>query len=235
MTTMSTSPDRSQIEQMVRSALIARMGASAGASLTPAQPAVVPGGAPNPLMVNVSARHVHLTEQAVEVLFGPGAKLTKLKDLYQEGEFASQQQVNIVGPRNRMIPNVRILGPTRSYNQVELSYTDGVYLGMKLPLKTSGDHDGTPGCVLVGPHGALNMERGLIRALRHVHMSPADAQHYGVADGDMMKLRIDGPCGMVFEQVLVRVHPKVKLEVHIDTDEGNACDLKTATRIELIK
>jgi propanediol utilization protein len=185
--------------------------------------------------VNVSARHVHVKQEDLEVLFGAGAKLTKLKDLYQDGEFASEQLVNIVGPRNRMIPNVRILGPMRNYTQVELSYTDGIFLGLDLPLRISGNHEGTPGCVLVGPAGAVMLKQGLIRAERHVHMSPADASYHGVNDGDYMKLRLIGPCGLTFDNVKVRVHPKVKLEVHIDTDEGNACHLPTVTKMELIR
>lgn len=192
-------------------------------------------GGPNPLVVNVSARHIHVTPEDLQTLFGPGAKLTKLKDLYQEGEFASEQVVNLIGPRNRMIPGVRILGPVRKYTQVELSYTDGVFLGLDLPLRISGDHQGTSGCVLVGPHGSLTLRQGVIRAQRHVHMCPADLTHFGVKDGQSMKLRIAGPCGVVFENLVVREHPKVKLEVHIDTDEGNACHLDTATHMELIK
>jgi len=226
--------DRQQVEQLVRQVLRSRWGDFGTRGRDESHPPSTDGG-PNPLVVNVSARHVHVTPEALEQLFGPGSELTKLKDLYQDGEFASEQTVNILGPRNRMIPNVRILGPTRKYTQVELSYTDGVYLGIDLPLRISGNHDGTPGCVLVGPHGAYNMPEGVIRAERHVHMNPADLAHYGVSDGDYMKLRIDGPCGLIFENVKVREHPKVKLEVHIDTDEGNACDLKTATHMELLK
>ncbi len=206
-----------------------------GAAPTVHAPAPSHNGGTNPLVVNVSARHCHLTDEAVEILFGPGATLTKLKDLYQDGEFASEQTVNVVGPRNRMIPNVRILGPTRSGNQVELSYTDGVFLGLDLPLRISGNIDGTPGCVIVGPYGALNMDKGMIRAARHVHMHPRDCAHYGVSDGEDMKLKIHGPCGLTFDNVQVRENPKVKLEVHIDTDEGNACDLKSATHMELLK
>jgi len=223
---------RDQIERLVREALQARLSVAATPSGNAG--AAVNGG-PNPLLVNVSARHVHVTQHDLEILFGPGSQLTKMKDLYQQGEFASEQQVNVFGPRNRMIPNVRILGPCRDYSQVELSYTDAIYLGMDIPLGVSGKHDGTPGCTIVGPHGAVTLKQGLIRAQRHVHMSPADCAHYGVADGDLMKLKIDGPCGLVFENVLVRQNPKVKLEVHIDTDEGNACDLRSATRMELIK
>jgi putative phosphotransacetylase len=193
------------------------------------------GGPPHPLVVNVSARHMHVTPKDLETLFGPGAKLTKLKDLYQEGEFASEQLVTLVGPRQRIIPNIRILGPVRNYTQIELSYTDGIYLGVELPLRISGDHHDTPGCTVLGPKGALNLTTGVIRAQRHVHMSTQDMAHYGVKDGDTMKLKITGPCGVTFDELKVRFHPKVILEVHIDTDEGNACDLDTATGLELVK
>lgn len=230
--TMTNTPlNRRAVESMVREVLRDRLN---GASPTTHRPVGHSDG-PNPLVVNVSARHVHVTDADLEILFGPGAKLTKLKELYQDGEFASEQQVNILGPRNRMIPGVRILGPTRSYTQVELSYTDGIFLGIDLPLRISGNHEGTPGCILVGPRGALNMRQGVIRAERHVHMSPADLAHHGVSDGDYMKLTIDGPCGLTFDRVKVREHPKVKLEVHIDTDEGNTCHLPSATRMRLHK
>src|SRR2546423_15487014 len=115
------------------------------------------GGPPHPLVVNVSARHMHVSPENLEVLFGPGAKLTKLKDLYQQGEFASEQLVTLVGPRQRIIPNVRILGPMRNYSQIELSYTDGIYLGVDLPLRISGNHEGTPGITALGPSGAIHM------------------------------------------------------------------------------
>ncbi len=229
MTATGSKPDRALIERMVRQVLRDQWAAGLPSFRRPVQ------DGPNPLVVNVSARHVHVTQEDLETLFGPGARLTKLRDLYQEGEFASEQVVNIIGPRNRMIPNVRILGPTRNYTQVELSYTDGVFLGIDLPLRISGNHEGTPGCILVGPHGAITLRQGVIRAQRHVHMHPEDAKHYGVNDGDAMKLRIDGPCGLTFDNVIVRVHPKVKLEVHIDTDEGNACHLSSATGMRLMK
>jgi propanediol utilization protein len=186
-------------------------------------------------VVNVSARHVHVRPDELEVLFGEGSKLTKLKDLYQQGEFASEQLVTLVGPRQRIVPNVRILGPVRNYTQVELSYTDGIYLGVDLPLRISGNHEGTPGITILGPQGALSIPKGVIRAERHVHMSTEDMSYYGVKDGDYMKLRIDGPCGVSFDRVKVRYHPMVILEVHIDTDEGNACDLESATHMELFR
>ncbi|MHC4996173.1 MAG: PduL/EutD family phosphate acyltransferase, partial [Planctomycetota bacterium] len=138
--------DRSQVEALVRQSLRSQLLSSEAQTFRPD----IQNGGPNPLVVNVSARHVHVTEQDVQTLFGPGKTLTKMKDLYQEGEFASEQTVCVIGPRNRMIPNVRILGPTRNYTQVELSYTDGVFLGLDLALRTSGDHEGTGGCTLVG-------------------------------------------------------------------------------------
>jgi propanediol utilization protein len=229
--------DRREVEQLVREVLTARLN---GPPAPPARErhavaASVTGGPPHPLVVNVSARHMHVTPHDLQILFGPGATLTRLKDLYQQGEFASEQLVTIVGPRQRIIPNVRILGPVRDYTQVELSYTDGVYLGIDLPLRISGNHQGTPGCTILGPKGAVNLGKGVIRAERHVHVSQQDMDYYSVADGDYMKLRIDGPCGLVFDRVKVRYHPKVVLEVHIDTDEGNACDLESATHMELFK
>lgn len=230
--------NRKQVETLVRQALKAQLAGGVGAAGAGLPMLVRPkssNAGPNPLMVNVSARHMHVTQEDLEVLFGPGSKLTKMKDLYQEGEFASDQIVNIVGPKNRMIPGVRILGGVRKFTQIELSYTDGIFMGIDLPLRISGDIKGSAGCVVVGPHGALTMREGVIRAGRHVHMSEADMAHFAVKDGDAMKLKIEGPCGMTFDNVKVRYHPKVKLEVHIDTDEGNACHLQSATRMELLK
>ena len=226
---MSTATfDRSDVEQLVQRVLRDRMSGQAPSLDSDRSSA-------NPLVVNVSARHVHVTPEDLETLFGPGAKLTKLRDLYQPGEFASEQLVNVIGPRNRMIPNMRILGPCRTYTQVELSYTDGIFLGIQLPLRISGNHENTPGGVLVGPQGVVQLSGGIIRAERHVHMNPDNLAQYGVKDGNYMKLRIEGPCGVTFDRVRVREHPRVHLEVHIDTDEGNACDLASATYMELIK
>jgi propanediol utilization protein len=234
----STRLERAEVERLVREVLTQRLRGQVTPPPARERHAALPrqaGGPPNPLVVNVSARHMHATPADLEVLFGPGAKLTKLKDLYQDGEFASEQTVTIVGPRQRIIPSVRILGPVRNYTQVELSYTDGIYLGIDLPLRISGNHEGTPGCTIMGPKGAITINRGVIRAERHVHVSQADMDYYGVRDGDYLKLRIDGPCGVTFDRVKVRYHPKVVLEVHIDTDEGNACDLDSATHMELFK
>ena len=220
---------RQEVEALVREVLLQKLRNQRGLQQTQRA-----GGPPHPLVVNVSARHMHVTPAHLEVLFGQGATLTKLKDLYQQGEFASEQTVTLVGPRQRIIPNVRILGPVRDYTQVELSYTDGIYLGVDLPLRISGNHAGTPGITILGPRGSVTIDRGVIRAQRHVHMSTADMAYYGVRDGDPMRLRIAGPCGVTFDNVVVRYHPKVVLEVHIDTDEGNACDIESATKLELL-
>ncbi len=189
---------------------------------------------PNPLVVNVSARHCHLTPEAVEALFGKGHQLQPLKWLYQEGQFAAKETVTLIGPRSRVISNLRILGPCRILNQVELAYTDAIALGFEIPLRCSGEIEGTPGTMLMGPAGFFEMEQGVIRALRHVHMGPEDADFYGTNGGDEVRLRIDGPCGLTLEKMLVRVDLNTKLEVHIDTDEGNACHLQPDSFCEIL-
>jgi len=216
---------RAVVEHMVRQAVYQRLG----------KPLPSRASAPNPLVVNVSARHCHLTQEAVEILFGAGHQLTVHKWLYQEGQFAAKETLTLIGPRSRVISNLRILGPCRSLNQVELSYTDGIALGSDLPLRISGNIKGTLGCMLMGPAGFFEMTEGVIRALRHVHMSPEDATFYGVEAGGEMKLRIGGPCGLSLDKMLVRVDNSFKLEVHIDTDEGNACNLQPDTPCELTK
>ncbi len=218
-------PHRAVVEHLVRQSVYARLGKSLPTA----------AAAPNPLVVNISARHCHLTQQAVEALFGKGHQLQVHKWLYQEGQFAAKETVTLVGPRSRVISNLRILGPCRTLNQVELAYTDGIALGFDLPLRSSGDIKGTLGGMLMGPAGFFEMESGIIRALRHAHMSPTDADYYGVKPGDWMKLKIGGDCGITLDRMLCRVDKSFKLEVHIDTDEGNACNLQPDTSCELIK
>ena len=218
-------PHRAVVEHMVRQAVYQRLGKALPR----------PATAPNPLVVNVSARHGHLTQEAVETLFGKGRQLTVHKWLYQDGQFAAKETLTLIGPRSRVISNLRILGPCRTLNQVELAYTDGIALGFDLPLRISGDIKETLGCMLMGPAGFFEMNEGVIRALRHVHMSPTDAGFYGVKAGDAMKLKIGGPCGITLDRMLVRVDKSFKLEVHIDTDEGNACNLQPETPCELLK
>lgn len=214
--------DRARVEKLVRAALRKHW-----------QP-LSTKGRPK-LVVNISARHVHVTQGDLERLFGPGKKLTPMRALYQDGEFAAEETVTIIGPRQRMIPGVRILGPCRNYTQVELAFTDGISLGIDLPVRRSGDHRDTPGCWLMGPAGMIELTQGVIRAERHVHMGLADAAWYGVQDGDRLNLRVVSRCPTTLEGLLCRVDPRYKLEVHLDTDEGNACDLPNATHVELFR
>lgn len=227
--------DRRQIEQLVRAAVRGALPAAAGPPAAADSPPGWVDGKPN-LRVSISARHCHLTDKHVEILFGPGAKLEPEKDLYQDGFYAAKQTVMVVGPRRRMLPSVRVLGPTRGASQVELAFTDSISLGIDAPVRHSGHIDGTPGCVLVGPTGTVQLDRGVIRAARHVHMNHHDADHFGVRDGDLMELVVKSPaCGVTFDDLLVRADPAAKLEVHIDTDEGNACNLESATEVALRK
>jgi len=221
--------ERATIEQIVRRIVLGRTEGLDTASGN--------GQSHKPnLIVSISARHVHLTDEHVETLFGPGHTLTPMKELYQEGFYAAEETVMVVGPRRRMLPTVRVLGPTRLHSQVELAATDAISLGIDAPVRPSGKIAGTPGCVLVGPHGAVELRQGVIRAERHVHMSPCDARYYRVEDGDRMRLRVESStCSVAFENLLVRVEPGIKLEIHIDTDEGNACNLDDATNIELLR
>ncbi|WP_435017242.1 phosphate propanoyltransferase [Tundrisphaera sp. TA3] len=227
MSATAASPDRDQIEQLVRSILAQSSG---NGSNGPARSGYTPN-----LVVNISARHCHLRQEDVEALFGPGYKLTELKRLYQATDFAANETVAVVGPRQRMIPGVRILGPARSYSQVELAFTDAISLGIEPPVRMSGDIEGSPGCLLIGPKGSIVLPKGVIRAERHVHMGPKDAEYYGVKEKDRLNLRVEGPCGATLEGLLVRTHPDWKLEVHIDTDEANACDLTRATKVTMFR
>jgi putative phosphotransacetylase len=213
--------DRRLVEQIVREIVLRQVGG--------------PPSKPN-LVVSVSARHAHLTDEHVVTLFGPGRKLTVAKDLYQDGFFAAEETLMVVGPRRRMLPTVRILGPTRPESQVELAFTDGISLGIDLPVRMSGKLQGTPGCVLVGPAGVVELKQGVIRAARHVHMAPEDGEFYGVKNNGLMALRVTAKgCTTVFEDLIARIDKGIKLEVHLDTDEGNACDIDHAEKVELVK
>ena len=228
MTQLLGSYSRSDIERIVRTVLQKQIGGAA--------PAAAAAPARNPLVVNISARHVHLTEEHVEILFGKGAELEPMKWLYQDGFYAAKQTVAVLGPRRRVLPDVRVLGPCRTASQVELAFTDGISLGIDLPVRISGDHRDTPGCVLMGPKGVVELKAGVVRAMRHVHMGPADCEHYGVKNGDRLNLRVVSQfCTTTLEDLAVRAEPTVKLEVHLDTDEGNAIDLAHATAVELVK
>src|SRR5438128_3900480 len=173
--------DRGLVERLVRQALTQRLGAA---------PRGNGKAAPNPLVVNISARHCHVTQEDLERLFGKGHQLKPYKQLYQDGFFAAEEAVTIISPRHRMIPNLRILGPCRDHSQVELAFTDAISLGLDCPVRKSGDHRDSPGCYLLGPAGMIELSRGVIRHERHVHIGPADAAYYGVKDGHRINLRL---------------------------------------------
>jgi acetate kinase len=175
-------------------------------------------------LVEVSAHHIHLTQEHVEALFGKGHQLTKHADLSQPGQYACKEQLAIVGPKGK-IERVRILGPARKYTQVEIAMTEQFKLGIHPPIRESGDIADTPGCTLESSTGRVQIDRGVICALRHVHMSPEDALRYGVRDKSFVRVRITGDRELVFGDVLVRVDPTFKLAMHIDTDEANASNI----------
>jgi len=190
-------------------------------------------GAPK-IPIAVSARHVHLTQEAVEQLFGEGHELTFYKWLSQPGQFAAKEQVTLLGPKHNL-ERVRVLGPVRSKCQVEISRTDEFYLGIDAPVRASGHIENTPGITLVGPNGTVSLKEGVICAWRHIHMTPVDAVKFGVDDRDVVEVKIDSPeRSLTFGSVLVRVSPDYKLEMHIDTDEANAAELNQQDAGEIL-
>lgn len=186
------------------------------------------------ILVETSARHVHLTEEHIAALFGEGATLTFKKALSQPGQFACEERVELVGPK-KSIPNVIVLGPARKASQVEVSFTDARTLGIDAPVRESGDVAQTPGCKLVGPCGTVDLEEGVIVAKRHIHMTPEDAKTYGVEDKEVVKLKIESARTTVYDDVVVRVNPNFALAVHLDTDEANAACAFGKCYGELIK
>ena len=182
-----------------------------------------------PFLVEISPHHVHLTQEHVEKLYGPGHQLTRHTDLSQPGQFSCKEQVTLVGPKGR-IERVRVFGPVRKATQVEIAMTEQFKLGVHPPVRESGDIAGTPGCTLEGPTGSVDLERGVICALRHIHMTPADALRYGVRDKSFVRVRIAGDRELIFGDVLVRVDPNFSLAMHLDTDEGNAAGIETGAQ-----
>ena len=176
----------------------------------------------NKVLVETSARHVHVTQEHLEILFGKGYELTKKKDLSQPGQFACNERVAVVGPKNQF-PAVSILGPVRKATQVELSASDARSIGVSAPVRESGDIAGSGGCKIVGPAGEVEISEGVIVAKRHIHMTPADAEAFGVEDKQVVSVKIDSAeRSLIFGDVVVRVSPKFKAAMHIDTDEANA-------------
>ncbi len=183
--------------------------------------------------VGVSARHVHLTQEHVEALFGAGHVLHPKKTL-MGGQFAAEECVTIVGLKLRAIENVRVLGPCRKQSQVEVSATDALRLGVKAPIRESGKLSGSAPIAIVGPCGAVYLQEGCIIAMRHIHMSPEDAKAAGVKDGDIVSVRADNERATIFDQVLIRVNENFTLEMHVDTDEANACKIKTGDTVRIL-
>lgn len=184
--------------------------------------------------VGVSNRHVHVSQESLAILFGPGYELTKRRDLSQPGQFAAEETVTIVGPK-RSIENVRILGPARSLTQVEISRSDGFTLGVHPPVRLSGDVKGTPGIKIVGPRGEIDIDEGLIVAARHIHMTPADAERFGVKDGELVAVRAETSRPVIFQDVVIRVRDDFALDFHIDIDEGNAAFLSTGDTATVLR
>ncbi len=182
--------------------------------------------------VGVSNRHIHLKKEHVEQLFGEGYELKVFKELSQPGEFAAEETVTIRTQKSE-IQHVRILGPIRSLTQVEISKTDSFALGVKAPIRSSGNIEGTPGITIIGPKGEINVENGVIVAERHIHMTTDDAASFGVRDGQYVSVKIPGERGLIFNQVLIRVKDTYALDMHIDTDEANAAGLKSGDTVEL--
>lgn len=184
--------------------------------------------------VGISARHVHLQSDHLEVLFGKGYDLTPMKDLSQIGQYAAQETVCLIGPKGK-IERVRILGPVRKRTQVELASSDARALGIPAEVRNSGDHDNTPGLTIVGPAGKVILEKGVILADRHIHMSPEEAKDFCVRNGEKVKVLVSGPRGGILDNVTIRVHRDYRLDLHIDTDEANAFQLRQGDMVELVK
>lgn len=184
--------------------------------------------------VEASGRHVHLSRKELDALFGTGYELKKAKDLSQPGQYASKERLTVVGPKGAF-HNVVILGPVRKESQVEVSLTDCLQLGVKAPIRESGDIEGTPGIVLVNGDKSVSLDKGLIVAKRHVHMTPEDAEKLGVKNHDIVKVKVEGARPLIFDDVVIRVSPKFATYMHIDYDEANACGFSKGIRGRIIK
>ncbi len=189
---------------------------------------------PLEIPVGISNRHIHLSQADMDALFGPGYQMTKIKDLSQPGQYACKETVTICGPKGA-IEKVRILGPVRGKTQAELLTGDSFKLGITAPSRLSGDLQGTPGLTIVGPKGSVQTSEGAIVAQRHIHMTPQEAQRFGVSDGDIVSIQIQGPRGGIYSNVAVRANDASALECHLDTEEANAMSLNSLSKIKIIK
>ena len=186
------------------------------------------------LPVGLSNRHIHLSKEHLDILFGEGYELTKMKDLSQPGQYAADEKVDVVGLKGTL-KGIRILGPTRKETQVEVSITDSFVLGVNPPVRDSGDILDSPGAKIIGPKGEVTIDKGVIVASRHIHMHTNDAESFGVMDKEIVSVKIEGKRGLIFDNVLVRVHQDYALEMHVDIDEGNAAGLKNGSMVKLLK
>lgn len=189
----------------------------------------------NTIPLGISNRHIHLTRSTFEKLFGKGAEFETLRPLYQPGEFASKHVLTIIGPKQRSISGVRILGPLRNYDQVEITLTDAIVLGINPPVVNSGSLDNAAPLTLVGPAGSVFLEKCAIIASRHIHMTNQDAGRFGVKEGDYCSVRVGGVKSTIFENVLVRINDSWKLQIHLDTDDANAANIRSETSVEFIR
>jgi putative phosphotransacetylase len=184
--------------------------------------------------VNMSNRHIHVSKEHLEILFGEGYELTNIKDLSQPGQFACDEKVDIVGPKSTL-KGVRILGPVRPNTQVEISMFDARTMGVEGVVRASGNIQGTPGCTVVGPKGKVELKEGVIVAARHIHLHTSDSDRFGLKDKDVVKVRIGDERALVLENVIVRVHPTYAMDMHIDIEEGNAAGIKNGALGEIIR
>ena len=185
--------------------------------------------------VGISNRHIHLSREHVEILFGKGYELTKLKELSQPGQYACKEQLTLVGPSMRAIEGVRVLGPERKASQVEISRTDSFTLKVKPPVRESGDIKGSAPVTIIGPKGIVTLNEGCIIANRHIHMSVDEAKRYDVTDGEYVDVMLEGERKSLFYDVQIRVHKDFRLEMHIDTDDANAAGVGNGSKVRLIK
>ncbi len=184
--------------------------------------------------VSMSNRHVHISKEHLNILFGEGHELTVMKDLSQPGQFACEEKIDIVGPKSTL-KGVRILGPVRPETQIEISVFDARTIGVDAVVRPSGNMNGTPGCTIVGPKGHVQIDKGVMVAARHIHMHTDDAPKFGLKDRDTVKVRVGDERAIVFENVVVRVHPEFALDMHIDIEEGNSAGIKNGDMGEIVK
>lgn len=193
-----------------------------------------PGTSIYKIPLGISNRHIHLTSKTFKILFGEQSECESMRPLYQPGEFASKHLLTIVGPKLRNISSVRILGPLRNYDQVEVTLTDSIFLGINTPVTNSGSLEKASPLTLIGPSGSVYLDKCAIIANRHIHMTNDDARRLGVKEGDFCKVRISGEKSTIFENVLIRINDNWKLQIHLDTDDSNAANVREETAVEFI-